>query len=128
MVDYVYNTTVGLSSLQTVGSWFPTLGLVLVATIAIGFLLIAFSTAWFKRFFKIFGIIGRSIFYFIKGALTVAAGYLIYYLGDLLGQTASQIPIEWIFYAIGFYIGCSLLGWFVTKIYGKIKTNYKEAR
>jgi len=126
MVD-IYNTT-ATAGLASMSNWLPMLGVILVATIGIGILLMAFSTNYFKRFFKLFGLIGRSLFYFIKGALTVVAGYLIYYLGDLLGKTASQIPFEWIVCGIVFYVGCSVLGWIVTKVWRKIKINYKNLR
>ena len=126
MPDIGYNAT--MTGMSTVSSWLPTLGVAIVATIGIGILLAAMSTNYFKRFFKLFGYIGRSVFYFIKGALTLASGYLIYYLGDLLGKSASQIPLEWIVYGITFYVGCSVLGWIVTKVWGRLKANYKKVK
>lgn len=121
-------TTYGMYGLNNMSSWMPTIGVVLVSVIGIGILLMAFSTNYFKRFFKIFGYIGQSIFYFIKGALTVAAGYLIYYLGNLLGETASHIPFEWVEIAVVFYVGCSLLGYAVTKVYGRLILNYRKSK
>jgi hypothetical protein len=126
MSDAYNATSTGLSAMSSFTVW--PLGLIAVSVILIAILLTALSSAWFKRLSKAFGLVGKSILYFIKGALTVGAGYLIYWLVEFAGKAGSEIPPEYYAYAIGGYIGCSLIGWIATKVYNKIKEQKKKSK
>ena len=130
MDSFAYNTTTsgGLASMATIGNWLPTMGILIVSSIIIGVLLIAVNESWFKRFFKLFGYIGNTVFYAVKGGLTIAAGYVIYLVGNFIGSVGGSIPSEYYIYGIFGFAGLAMLGWFDGKIYTRIKLNYTKAK
>lgn len=119
-------TSTGLSATATFAT-FP-FAIIIVSAIIIAILISALSSVWFRRLSKAFGLVGKSLLYFVKGILTVGTGYLIYWLVDFAGKAGKEIPLEYYGYAVGGYIGCSLIGWIATKIYNKLKEQKKKSK
>lgn len=130
MVDYVNATAMTMSNtsfsmLQTVSSAIP---LIVIVSILLGVLIAAYSSEWFKRFYKAFAVLGKSFTYFLRGSLLSLIVGCAYWLLDSLSRMTSEgvIPWEYFIYAIAGYAGMSLLGYCATKVYDSLKTKRKQ--
>jgi len=122
------NTIIGFTGTQTIASVIP---LIVIVSLLLGVLLAAYSSEWFKRFYKTFAFLGMSLNYFLRGVFITAIIACAYWLFDQLSRMTSDgtIPWEYFVYAVVGYIAMSIVGWYATVVYDSLKSRNKtEAR
>jgi len=131
MVDYVMNASYSVTQMSTFGS-LQTLSnvipLIVIVSILLGVLVAAYSSEWFKRFYKTFSVLGKSFTYFLRGSLLSGIVACAYWLFDMLSCLTSEgtIPWEYFVYAILGYVGMSIIGYYATKVYDALKARHKK--
>ena len=127
-------TTVGLNSLQTMGSWLPSLMLIVIAAIFIGGLMILLSLSYakYKRFMWFLDKFGAVLTYFSKGMIGTAVFgsffYGLWYVGQLQSEGTLRLDIigTWILYGIGAFIGITVFGYVLDKFWKRVRKFGKE--
>jgi len=131
MVDYAMNASYSVTqmstfgSLQTLSSVIP---LIVIVSVLLGVLVAAYSSEWFKRFYKAFSVLGKSFTYFLRGSLLSGILACAYWLLDVISRLTSEgiIPWEYFVYAILGYAGMSVIGYYATKVYDALKSRRRR--
>lgn len=127
-----YNTTLqGLTGINTFSSFLPMVFLVSVSLVIIG---MALYLPFFKRMRKGAEWFSRSLYYFVIGSGVLGTGSGIYFTIEFIGKTAEQSNLPWeviagyVIFALAGYFLIAGLGWLATKVYRRLKKNYKKVK
>lgn len=117
----------GDNALQTMTSFIP---LVVIVSVLLGVLIAAYSSEWFKRFYKTFALLGKSFTYFIRGSLLSGIVACAYWLLSQLSRLTSEgtIPWEYFVYAVLGYLAMSVIGWYATVVYDALNKRNKKMK
>jgi hypothetical protein len=140
MVDWaVANSTTAnmTSSLGSVTSWTPLIGIIVLCAISLFLLGIAYDYRWFKRINMIlrkFSIFSDNFYDALKGGSMIVAGYVIYWSASSVGGAVGEANINWtevigwLILAIVVYFALAYIGKAGTYIYRKIQANYERSK
>jgi len=109
-------------------------GMLLLIVCIVGIVAIMLLITSLERYTKLLNAIGKwasTLKYTCAGGGLVAIGYGLYVAGNFISSVGKGIDPIWIVEAIGAYIILTLLGYGISKVYGKFKdmhNTYKKNR